>query len=73
MPNIPSAVIGLGSAMMIMPGLRTLSIRRPRYAGEDVRLVGDDVDAVHLGGARLHAVLAEETAGEPHVVGGVAV
>jgi hypothetical protein len=26
MPNIPSAVIGLGSAMMIMPGLSTLSI-----------------------------------------------
>src|SRR5262249_53397218 len=26
MPNIPSAVIGLGSAMMIMPGLSTLSM-----------------------------------------------
>src|SRR5262249_45412642 len=26
MPNMPSAVIGLGSAMMIMPGLSTLSI-----------------------------------------------
>src|SRR5262249_41624746 len=26
MPNSPSAVIGLGSAMMIMPGLSTLSI-----------------------------------------------
>ena len=29
MPNMPSAVIGLGSAMMIMPGLSTMSLSMP--------------------------------------------
>src|SRR5262249_22077026 len=38
---------------------------------ENVRLVGDDIDAVHLRRARLHAPFAEEAAGEPHIIGGV--
>ena len=60
---MPSAVIGLGSAMMIMPGLSTMSnVFAPHVLGGDVRIVGDEVDAVALGRPRLHAVVAEEFA-----------
>src|SRR5213076_2116690 len=40
--------------------------------GENVRLIGHDVDAVHLRRTRLHAALAKEATGEAHIVGGVA-
>jgi len=49
-PNIPSAVIGLGSAMITMPGLSTfLEFFRGDVFGDHMRFVGDQIDAVHLG------------------------
>ena len=40
--------------------------------GEDMRRRRDDVDAVDLGRARLHALLAEELRGDPYIVDRIA-
>jgi len=64
MPNIPFAVIGLGSAMMIMPGLSTLSTLIGLGAPRRRRAVlfGHNVDAVQPASERdLHAMLAKRS------------
>src|SRR3954451_1220754 len=45
---------------------------RRNMLGDDVRLIGDEVDAVALGRARLDALVAEELAGLPDLLAGVA-
>ena len=53
--------------MITMPGLQHfLEFLGGDVLGDDVRLVGDEVDAVALGRPRLVAVVAEEFAGGTH-------